>query len=184
MDKFSKFWIANSHSTNGMIDGGVIKYVNDTFGKWGQFCIDNADVILLVSTLEKISPELLAVTWMNETSFRFYSEPNTNGHFDNFTYHDVGPLQLNVGWLERNISVKYLNPVGLDVPKITGTMSNIFNGDPIQNLRMGARMLLRIGKTDDERVVKYTGPAARAYRLKSWQQFGPMFKTFFDEYKK
>jgi hypothetical protein len=176
MDKFDKFWEANIKANSLRL------LIHDKFGKYGSWEVDNADTILVVSKLEHISPELLAVTWLNESTFRFYSEPNTNGFINDFSKHDVGPLQLNVYWTLANIQVKYLNPVGLDVDKALGTISKIFNGDPMQNLRLGARRLLRGGKTDTERVVNFPGPKSRNARLKSWQEFGPLFSKFFEVY--
>jgi hypothetical protein len=183
-NKFDKFWKANLIATEQPSGNTLTDAIKERFGYWGSFEIDNADAILVVSKLEHVNPALVALTWMNETTFRFYSEPNMNGAPDNFTKWDVGPMQLNVGWLLKNIQVKYLNPVGLDVLKVTGGKSNLFDGDPMENLRMGARMLVRIGKTDEERAVIYTGPNARPNRLKSFHQFFPMFTTFFEEYTK
>jgi hypothetical protein len=204
MNKFDRFWEAEKASR-------VVEEVNKTFGKWGGFHIDNADVILEVAKLENVSPELIAVTWLNETSFRFYSEPNTNNQPDNFLKHDVGPMQLNVYYTLENIKVKFINPAGIDISRALGSKSNFFNGSPKENVRLGARTLGRIGRGEIEgprdstmfpklsvehwnslslddknlrRAVAYTGPDARTYRLKSWQKFYPMFKQFFEIYEK
>jgi hypothetical protein len=200
--KFDRFWEAANASR-------VVEEVHQQFGKWGGFHIDNADVILEVSKLEKISPELLAVTWLNETSFRFYSEPNINNQPNNFSKHDVGPMQLNVYYTKADVQNKFINASGIDIGKALGTPSRMFNGDPKENIRFAARRLVRIGRAQIEgpeksilfpklsvpdweslpqeqknlrRAVTYTGPEARPSRIKSWNKFSPMFKEFFEIY--
>ena len=209
MNKYDKFWQANSES------GDVVGVVSSVFGKWGMFHIDAADFTLRIASLESIAPELFAVTWMNESSFKFYPEPNPNKKSnpkDDFDKYDVGPLQTNVGILRKNIENKYLSIKGLDLEKIIGTKSQEFNGDPIENSRLAARLLLRAGRSAiiassggnrfelfpaltsqqwavmpsyqrmERQAVAYTGPEARPYRLKSWKQFSSMFREFFRVY--
>jgi hypothetical protein len=212
--KYDKFWQANEQAGNLVETIDNYKVGNNTFGKYGRFTIESADICLLISKLEGISPEIDAHTWLNETTFRNYSEsnPNTkNNPNDDFDKYDVGPRQINVGLLKANIAVNYISIKGLDLFKITGTKSPIYNGDPIQNAQCGARLLKRMGQgaivgpnkqimfppvllqtwqtmsldqKNERRVVAYTGPDARPFRLESWRVLGPMFKKFFEVYGK
>lgn len=215
MNKYEKFWTAQTMAGNlveTITNEPVGKY---TFGRYGKFTIETAEVCLLIAKLENIAPEMDAFTWMHETTFRNYSEsnPNTKGNpNDEFDFYDVGPRQVNVGILKKNIARSYISIKGLSLEKITGTKGPLFNGDPVENARCGARILLRQGQspivgekdgtrfvmfpglTADEwktldkdlkmerQVVAYTGPAARPYRMESWKKFGPMFRKFFEEY--
>jgi hypothetical protein len=206
MNKFDKFWEADK------VAGNITAEVRGKFAKYGTFEIDNADIILQVSAFEKCPPELLAVTWMNETTFRFYSEPNKNGLDFDFNAWDVGPFQMNVGILHANLNNRYLSSIGLTLLDITGTDEDMFNGDPVQNAHMAARHLMRGGSQnivagkeryvmfpsltfrewadlpEDEknlrRAVAFTGPEARPARAESFKKFGPMFKKFFEEYSR
>jgi hypothetical protein len=157
MNKYDLFWHCND------LVGNVVEEVDKTFGKWGQFTIDSADFILRVNEVENVSPELLAVTWMNETTFRFYSEPNPNKKSnpnDDFDKYDVGPFQLNVGTLKANVANKYLSIKGLDINKILGTKGKAFNGDPFEHSLCAARFLNRIGQGEivggKEREIMFT----------------------------
>jgi hypothetical protein len=147
MDKFDRFWQANEVSD-------VCVGVQNVFGRWGLFAIDNADIILEVCALMRsigkpITPELLAVTWLNETTFRFYSEPNKNNSED-FNKWDVGPLQINVGVLKANLANKFisLDKVNLNIEQVLGSNSgsNLFNGNPEANIVCAAVILHRIGQ--------------------------------------
>lgn len=211
MNKYDKFWKANE------LAGNLVQEINKPFDKYGTFTIESAEFSLLMSRYENIAPELFAYTWMNETTFKFYSEPNRNtprNPEDDFSKYDVGPLQLNVGWLRKNIDVGYINIKNLDFNKIVGTKSDLFNGDPIEHSRAASIFLLRIGQAEivakknnqvytmfqkltpelwkvlsedaknGRRAVAFTGPEARPHRLAGWQKFGPMFKTFFEEFQK
>lgn len=205
MNKFDGFQLANQAS-------GVVEAVREKFAKYGDFNVGAADVILLISETEKVDPALFAVTWLNETTFRTYSEANRNearNPNDDFNLYDTGPAQLNVGTMKANIANQFLNAKGIDVNRAFGTKAPLFNGDPLENLRLGTRLLLRIGRgtitgpsktilyqavsqerwatmseaeKNERRVVAYTGPEARPYRLRSWQKFGSMFTRFFEVY--
>lgn len=143
MNKYDKFWAANAAA------GNLVEEVNKIFGKWGTFTIESAEFSLLMQQLEQISPELFAFTWMNESTFKLYSEPNRNekrNPEDSFDKYDVGPVQMNVGQLKANIANKFISIKGLDLAKITGTKGLLFNGDPIENSRCASRFLLRIGR--------------------------------------
>lgn len=201
--KYDKFWQANEMSEDVL--GEVQKY----FGRWGSFHIDNADVILTISSLEIISPELLAVTWLNESSLKFIVEPNKNNQPNNFDAWDVGPMQMNVGWTKKDLQVGFFSDKGINLSRALGTASDLYDGDPFDNLRLASRRLLAGGRgliagpnkttlmeginskmweriPDDvknlRRAVGYTGPEARQKRLESYQKFAPMFKKFFEVY--
>lgn len=207
MNKFDKFIT----SDNSVGPARLTLEISSKFGKYGTFSIDNADVILLVSRLENISPELLAVTWLNETTFRFYSEPNKNNKPDNFSAWDVGPMQLNVGYTQKDLAVGFFKGLDLDLTKAFGNAlgAELFNGDPITNIRLAARKLKALGRADvigknNERIylkasvedwknfaedyknlrraMLYTGPEARNARRDSYIKFAPMFEKFFKVY--
>jgi hypothetical protein len=169
-------------------DGTLINEIDKLYGKWGAFHREAARLILFVSRLEQVAPELLAVTIMNESVFSFFPEPNTNNKPEDPTEWDYGICQLNYRWLLADINVKYINPGGISVYEVFGEpytpegKPSFFTGNPVANARMGARKLLRIGKTDEERAVRYVGPKGREWRLKSYQEFAPRFKSFFDQY--
>lgn len=217
MSKYDDFWRANE-AAGGLVEAiANEKAGNYTFRRYGSFTIETADVCTLISKLENLPPEMDAFTWMHETTFRNYSESNPNAKnnpSDDFDLYDVGPRQINVGLLKANILNKYISIKGLDLAKIIGTKSPLFTGDPIENARCGARILLRQGQSvivgsknnqkytmfppvalstwttmpldekNERRIVAFTGPEARPNRLASWQKFGPMFKKFFEEFQK
>ena len=202
MSKFDLFAEANSQS-------GVVEKVREVFGKYGEFHVDNADVINQVSKLENVTPALIAVTWLNETTFRFYSEPNKNNSTD-FMRWDVGPMQLNRRVTTQDINVGFISPKGLDISAAFGSGVDLFVGSPIMNIRLSARKLKALGRAvligkdgvvlfpkvslvewsnlteadkDLRRAVAYTGPDARNYRQKSFETFYPLFTKFFSIYK-
>jgi hypothetical protein len=146
--KYDTFWKAND------LAGGLVEAIDSykvgsyTFGRYGKFTVESADICVMISKLEGIAPEVDAVTWMNETTFRNYSESNPNAKNnpkDDFELYDVGPRQINVGMLRANLAVNYISIKGLDINKILGTKAPIFNGDPIENARCAARLLKRMG---------------------------------------
>ena len=206
MSKYDRFWDANQQA------GNLVETINAQFGKWGTFHVDNADFINELYRAEKCDRALLAVTWMNETTFRFYSEPNQNNSPDDFTKWDVGPFQMNVGLLHASIANQYLSVKGLDLAKITGTQAGsiLYNGDPWHNACIAARLLKRTGQQtiikgkkrevmfwgvtaqswavmpedtkNRRRAVAFTGPEARPFRLESYNKYAPMFTKFFEVY--
>lgn len=205
MNKFDRFIAAD----NSVGPAKLTLEIGAKFAKYGTFSIDNADIILVVSKLEKIVPELIAVTWMNETTFRFYSEPNKNGQPNNFDAWDVGPMQMNVGWTKKDLQVGFFSDKGINISRVLGTAADLYDGDPLDNLRLASRSLLARGRgtvagpnnttifepvnikmweriPDDmknlRRAVAYTGPDAREKRMESYQKFAPMFKKFFEVY--
>ena len=190
-----------------MEHSGLVGQIEADFHGWGAFHIDNADVCLMMQTAEDVDPALLAVTWMNETTFRFYSEPNDN-HSDDFDKWDVGPMQVNRGVVKLNIANKFLNAKGIDLLRALDTSHDQFNGDPLENIRLACRLLLRIGRgtitgpsqtvlypsvadhwadvpeveRNERRAVAYTGPEARPARYQSWIKYAPLFTEFFKLY--
>lgn len=186
---------------------GLAREIEADFKGWGRWDIDNADVCLWLQTVEGVDPSLLAVTWLNETTGRFISEPNKNNS-DDFNHWDVGPGQTNVGNIHRNIANQFLNVKGLDVQRALGTESDLFDGDPVENLQLASRFLLRIGRgtitgpsetvlyesaagnwstlteaqRNERRAVAYTGPNARPARYRSWVKYAPLFELFFSLY--
>jgi hypothetical protein len=201
----------------GLFDGNgnsltpwlLTQLIREKFGKWGVFHIDNADTILLVSKLEHIAPELLAVTWLNESTFRFYCEANKNGQETNFQAWDVGPMQVNVGYTLKDITVKFFSGEGINIYSAFGDQTPLFSGDPILNLRLGARKLRALGRAsvigkDKQQIAEkltlqeweqtpediknlrramlYTRPDARNARYDSYEKFAPLFKKFFEVY--
>ncbi len=194
-NRYDKFWQANSAA------GDIVKEMEKTFSIWGRFTIDSADFILDISRREVISPELLAVTWMNEFTFGYYGPANMNGHPEDFNRWDVGPFQLNVGYTMADIKVGFVNAKGVDLAKAFGTKTPRFSGDPIENTRLASRKLLALGRarisdaypkltveqwaklTLDQknlrRAVLYCGEDSRDHRLRSWLKYGEMYKKFF-----
>jgi hypothetical protein len=218
MNKFDRFIAANKsvETWTERGDRSILTLTEEIqyskFGKYGQFHVDNADTILYVSKLENISPELLAVTWMSETTFRFYSEPNKNNQPNDFSKWDVGPMQINVGWTTKDIQIKMYSDNSLPILSATGGSNDLFTGDPLINLRLASRKLhalgraVIIGKEKDNsftmfpavtpeqwkvipeyeknlrRALLYTGPEARPGRMESYNKFAPMFAKFFEVY--
>ena len=191
-----------------MEQSGLVGQVEADFKGWGRLSLDAADVCLMIALAEDVSPVLIAVTWMNETTFRFYSEPNTN-HSDDVSYWDVGPMQTNRGVIQANVANQFLNAKGIDLMTALASTHTMFVGDPLENLRLASRLLLRIGRgtitgpaetilynkltmeewdtlddntRNERRCVAYTGPLARPARYQSWVKYAPMFDKFFKLY--
>jgi hypothetical protein len=82
---------------------------------------------------------LLAVTWAAESGFSF--NPNSNPNDGSANNADIGPVQINYrtfhGWAP-------LAGLG-DVFGTTTTGRQVFNGNPYDNLRAGARILNSYG---------------------------------------
>jgi hypothetical protein len=133
--------------------------------------------------MTQVSPEAISVTWLNETTFRFYSEPNKNNQPENFDAWDVGPFQTNIFWTKGDLRVKRISAVGLTELGMFGHAVDVFDGNPMENGLAAVRRLKKMGKTDEERVVAYTGPKARPSRLESWKEYAPLFQKFFSVYK-
>src|SRR4051812_33528904 len=87
---------------------------NSPYARYGQFTEDAALALNYVRASIPISFELAAVTWLNESTFRFCPPPNKNlrpGIPDDFLRWDVGPMQLNVWYTTEDIRVKFLSPI-------------------------------------------------------------------------
>lgn len=191
-----------------MEGSGLIGQIEADFKGWGVFHIDNADLCQWAGAVEGIDPALIAVTWMNESTFRYTVEPNRNGT-DEFANFDVGPMQLNVKTIRANVANRFLNVRGIDVVRALGTPTlPFFDGDVVENVRLAARFLARIGRgtivgpsqtvlypsvadhwddvpeleRNERRAVAYTGPEARPARYRSWIKYAPLFETFFRLY--
>ena len=197
----------NERFQRAMELSGLVGQIEADFKGWGAFSISAADVITMIATDEGIAPELLSVTVLNESTFRFYCEPNTNGSDDPY-FWDVGPAQLNRGNIQRSIANQFINGKGIDIARALDSTATMFIGDPLQNLRLASRFLKRIGQgtivgpsetvlypslaamwaevpeaqRNERRAVAYTGPEARPARFQSWQKYSPMFQRFFELY--
>lgn len=190
-----------------MESSGLIGQIEADFKGWGVFHIAAADVIAMVAADESIAPELLAVTVANESTFRFYCEPNTNDSDDPYMW-DVGMAQLNRGTIQRSIANQFVSAKGIDIARALDSTATMFTGDPLQNLKLAARFLKRIGQgtivgpsqtvlypsvadhwadvpeleRNERRAVAYTGPEARPARYRSWVKYAPLFDQFFKLY--
>jgi hypothetical protein len=169
------------------------KIAEASYGKYGSFNEDAAKLIIEASQLEHIAPTMLAITLLNESVFNLHQTPNTNHRPDDPTHWDVGPAQLNVHWTKKEVEAGNVQP--LPEIDIFGSLSSPdaqFDGDPLSNIRMCARRLLAIHtkkfaeagyKSENEmRCVRYTGPGAQPFRLQSYREYLPLFKTFFTCY--
>lgn len=197
----------NELFTEAMSVSGLQGQIEADFKGWGVFHISAADVIAMVAADEDVAPELLAVTVMNESTFRFYCEPNTNGSDDPYQW-DVGMAQLNRGTIQRSIANQFISAKGIDIQRALDSTVTMFVGDPLQNLKLAARFLKRIGQgtivgpsetvlyqsavdewstfeeryRNERRAVAYTGPNARPARYQSWIKYAPRFQRFFTLY--
>jgi hypothetical protein len=155
------------------------------------FTKEAADLIKQVNSVEKISVELLAVTWMNESNFAIRPSQNDNGHPEDITKWDVGPFQINIYWTMAQVAKKEVSFEGLNEKNVFGydfyrsdgkTPLNYFTGDPLSNGRMAARRLNAVGGTDENKAVKYTKPSSQPARKESWDKYAQAFRDFFKCY--
>jgi hypothetical protein len=154
------------------------------------FTGDVAKMVLDVKVKEGIDPSVLGFTWYHESTFKLNPRPQTNGAAANPGRWDTGPIQTNCFWSLRSIWVGEYKGGGLDPVKCFG--ANVFSlapdpnmpfdGDPLSNLRLGARHLFSLSKDRELSVTKYTGPEHQDSRRASWRQLGPMFDVFFANY--
>ena len=199
----------NERFQAAMDDSGLVGQIEADFKGWGLFHIDNADTLLWLHAVEQVDLAAAAIMWMNESTFRYQVEPNTNAPRnpdDLFEHYDVGPGQLNVGRTQADIKVKFLNPQGIDLMRAFGTSEQ--PPDPLENLRVSCRKLMRIGQgtivgpsetvlypsvahlwsqvpeveRNERRSVAYCGPDSRPARFKSWVKYSPLFTRFFQLY--
>ncbi len=163
--------------------------IDTQYGRWGHFHQEAADLIVKVAQIEDIPPELLAVTWLNESTFDMRPPPNTNRQPARPEAWDVGPLQLNILWTYKSVWIKEFRADGLHFKDVFGdinedTAPGPFAGDPLANARMAARKLFSIRGTWQDKAVKYTGgnEARREHRAKDWNKYAPLFSGFFNTY--
>jgi YD repeat-containing protein len=80
-------------------------FKNPKTGKWMQNASDfhegAADVLKEINTHEGVPLELMAVTWMNESSFKLGPLPHLNP--GNSYDWDYGPFRLNPRWIDKDI---------------------------------------------------------------------------------
>jgi len=191
----------------------LIKKFRDTkFEKCGGnqltstgFSEDAADLILQISKLEGVSPTALAVTWQNETDFKFYPKPNINRDITNPSNWDYGPFGVNFNWTQKYIKngrlditdilksngyggsnvwgyVQYDYKLTSQFPKDPSKWDTVpFDGSPLANGRVAARRLKLNGGSEENMVKHYApDPEERARRYNNWKN---TWNNFFDCYK-
>lgn len=182
--------------------------IEEQYGKWGHFTEENAKTIIKIADLEVgqgskivsiLTMAMLAFTWVNESTWSFNTEPNTNNKPYSPWNWDIGPFQMNLHWTVRMIwqgdfSVKDLSWKGVWGPSFYeegGIKPAAFNGDVVENGRCALRRMLSdrrqhgpLGFANREtmQTVLYTGPKAQSHRLKNWNKYGEDFKKFFEAY--
>jgi RHS repeat-associated protein len=159
-----------------------------------EFWSGAADALLEINQYESgASLSLLAVTWMNESSFAMRGLPNTNGS-QNTKNWDYGPFQLNERWTNAAINLwvtskgkRGVSDSSLPPWAIYGSISNAnegFDGDVVANGRMAARILLATGgRNDRERAQRYTSVVNQRVRGISYDNYAPLFEKFFKCYR-
>lgn len=181
--------------------------IEERYGRWGHFTEENAKVVSKIVMAESLGWNLpmsrlaamLSFTWLNESSWHFNPDPNTNSKPESPWHWDVGPFQLNVGWTYRmgwqqdfkTKDLPWKEVFGESFYEPAGIIPAKFNGDIITHGRCALRRLLHdqrqpgpLGFSDKEtmRVVLYTGPKAQPQRLRSWNEYGKHFEEFFEAY--
>lgn len=183
--------------------------IQEQYGQWGHFVEENAKTVIKIVDHEvgrvwrgAASSRVMAMccfTWLNESTFSFNPEPNTNKRNGSPWNWDVGPFQLNVGWAHRmswqsdfkTNDLPWKEVFGQTFYAEDGTTPVPFNGNVVTHGRCALRRLLHdqrqpgpIGFADREtmRVVLYTGPKAQQHRLRSWNEYGKHFEEFFEAY--
>lgn len=184
--------------------------IDAQYGQWGHFHKEAADLIWQAASSEtqpyfRITlAAMLAVTMMNESTFRLDVKPNTNDTEKPENIHcpaawDFGPCQINFFWhvletWEGNVVMK-----GLPWRKVFGSPpfepEKPFTGDPLFNTRACARiMFARIAEADpagvseslqETQVVHYTGGTQDRmdHRRADWRKYGKLFADFFEAYR-
>lgn len=181
--------------------------IDAQYGEWGHFHKEAADIIWLAASHETqpyFRPTLaamLAVTMMNESTFRLYVPPNTNTKNRPENIHcpaawDYGPCQLNFFWKvleawEGNILMR-----GLSWRKVFGNPpfepDKPFTGDPLFNTMACARIIMSKTTMNDPnsrdmqemQVTLYTGGSEErmAHRREDWRKYGQLFQEFYTAY--
>ena len=162
----------------------VDKISNSPFANWGSFSEEAAQIIQKAAIEAETLPEVIAVTWLNETTFSIRPKPNVNGEPGNVLKHDMGCLAVNVYWSRKAVEKGLIKP--FDEQQVFGTLlsndERFFDGDPYQNVLTGTRFLLAYHGEIEEKVVHYTGKDHQDYRRQSWRDWSPLFKIFFECY--
>lgn len=181
--------------------------IEGQYGRWGHLTEENVKTIVSIVKADPVGYQsrmplimaMTAFTWLNESTWSFNPEPNTNKKPESPWNWDVGPFQLNVGWTHRmswqsdfkTTDLPWKEVFGSTFYKEDGITPAPFNGDVITHGRCALRRLLHdqrqpgpLGFTDREamRVTLYTGPKAQQQRLRSWNEYGKHFEEFFEAY--
>lgn len=181
--------------------------IEQQYGRWGHFTEENAKIVVRIVEQESVGYKfplgrlmsMLAFTWVNESSWHFAPEPNTNSKPESIWNWDVGPFQLNVGWTHRMAWQQDFKTKDLPWKEVfghtfyyqDGVTPIPFTGDVVTHGRCALRRLMHdqrepgpFGFPDREtlRVVLYTGPKAQPHRLRTWNTYGKHFEEFFEAY--
>src|SRR5207245_101375 len=101
-----------------------------------------ANLIVDAANLEHADPTLIAVTMKHESTFGHNLKPNPRYENGKFTgYHDVGWMQI-----ANDPAIWNKSPYTDGLPNAYGSILAgqllDFNGDELQNVRLGARALI------------------------------------------
>jgi hypothetical protein len=150
-----------------------------------------ANLIQNISDLEGTSTELLSVTMKNEGGFDLRKGPRTNFHPEDITHWDVGPFQINIGWIMKMVDAKEISDRGLIKQNMFGytfyntdgkTPTTTFDGVPLENGRMAARHLNSHGGSDENKAVRYAPDYAKSGRRRDFRKYASRFRTFYKCY--
>lgn len=163
------------------------KYADSSYAPYGELNEESARLILRVATIEGCLPALLAHAWMNESSYRFYPPPNTNNSKNSIDW-DFGPCQINYGVYAKNVEVNWIRPVAYNQEIFGSPNPDLFDGNPLMNVRIAARYLARIrgdwqgeGFTSLEamKAGKFTGGVRVQHRAANWVKWEPYLTELF-----
>lgn len=177
-----------SHFEECLAVNGLAEMLETEFGKWGHCSQQSADITLEVAALENISPELLFYTWAKESCFVLNPKPNTNNRPECIYFWDIGPMQVSMGWGFKSAWVAEYSVKDLHYDQVFGSVFYesgqpcAFTGNPLANLRMGARRLLARKGSDEEKATLYCGPNSQPNRREGWKKYGEIMKDFFQRY--
>jgi hypothetical protein len=167
--------------------GGLGQMIEDQYGKYGHFTEDSAQTVLHVIKLEPVvTPAVLMFTWMNEATFDLRPAPQINHNPQHLYGFDIGPMQMNMGLTYKSIWVGEYSQKGLNYWDVFGLdfeEGKPFDGDPIANMRMGARKLAAIHGDDARKVTMYAGPDHRQRRAENWSKYGQLLAGFYASYQ-
>ena len=150
-----------------------------------------SDLAIAVAKLEHVSPHLVCFSHMCEASFILYSVPQTNGHPESYFLWDVGSFQISMRWSVRSSWLGEIKTSDLPWVEVFGTVfyesdgvtPAKFNGNPVTNGRLAARILKSKGTDDATRARLYTGPNHQEKRAALWDSLSPAFVKFFSLYQ-